>query len=319
MLNKIEKLIKNATDDTVFYKGYEREFVSRFHQDFRWRMHPYTHEYYFEASPMYSFQLNSIDKMQKFPILMFRDGLITLLEFFLKNPKPPERFITKILVNKKFESFVPKYWKDSVATYELYFSPPKADQQIEKVYISGMIYDYNTWLQSADKIIEKLNNLIPQGAKCEFIMPIKDRPIFNEVNEIGHIVEFLAALGKSFKRDYKVISDVSKMFQMKYSKDAVFCSLTDEPFILGDNYHHQVFANKGMGCLDQQKIDLSSVHLSYDLSFNHKVIIRELGQKKDQFSDIFFELRTKGIKPYFSSVRFHKLIKEMILNKEIIC
>ncbi len=68
-------------------------------------------------------QLRSLEELKASPRWIVRDGLIPLLDFFVKVPAPEKKFRARLFVPAKWREFIPLAWRPFCASYSLRFLP----------------------------------------------------------------------------------------------------------------------------------------------------------------------------------------------------
>jgi hypothetical protein len=78
---------------------------------------PHSRSYFSRLRPMFSFEVKTLQGLNSFTHVLFRDGLVFLLRFFIRFPRP-EGLKTKVLINKELAFAVPQPWRDHTLLYE---------------------------------------------------------------------------------------------------------------------------------------------------------------------------------------------------------
>lgn len=312
MLDRIKKYIHEAHDEVILWKRWDIKYKSLFYRDCAWRLYPFTHKYYFEGNPSFLHEYKNIADMQRHPLIMLRDGLVPLISFFVENYKPPENFQSIFLVPKRFENIIPKAWFPYVATYEFEY-PTLKGRKPEVIYINGMGVSYTFWKKSIDEVVDNLLGKVPKGSKVEFLLPVRERSVFLLVDETKYISELLRKIYQKFDKDVVLHSSHDKILDIKFNKNSAFCDLEDSPYIIGDNYLHHVLCNENSAYIDAQKLDKNNA-LVYPLSLHHNVVIREIDSSENQFQDIAFRIKKNRVDTDFLNQKFHKAIKDMVVE-----
>lgn len=128
-LNDITWLTEHPKDEVytfnnIIHRRVAHESVATFHG----YIVQHTHYFFSPLNQIYLFLIDDLSALAFFEKVFVRDGLLTLKLFFLRNPKP-NGLQTKLLINIRFEKFIPKAWFDNVFFYNYRYSAPKTVQK----------------------------------------------------------------------------------------------------------------------------------------------------------------------------------------------
>mgnify|MGYP006443675703 CR=1 FL=1 len=310
MLDKVKKYIQEAHDEVILWKRWDIKIDNGKYYDAMSRMYPFTHKYYFEANPSLICDYKNLLDMQRQPLIMLRDGLIPLICFFAKNHKPPANFSTIFLIDKRFESIIPKSWSQYFCTYEVEL-PYKDPKELEKIYINGMLVSYTFWFDTPVEALDKLDKIIPKNVEREFLTPIRERAFFITQDETKYVSPFLEEIYDRYGTKVKLHTNYDKLLDIKFTKGAGHCELVDTPYLYTDNYFNHLFSHNECFSIHKQDIDKSNA-LIYPLSMNHNVIIKESDPSKSQFGDLIIRMREDRANPDILNYNFHQLIRKYV-------
>lgn len=96
----------------------KRSVMLSANSEFAEKLWPLTLDYYSPVISIFSFQLTTLKVLNSEEAWIFKDGLVPLLWFFKKHPKPMA-LKTKIYVSKEWLPFVPGAWKKLIGSYEV--------------------------------------------------------------------------------------------------------------------------------------------------------------------------------------------------------
>lgn len=88
---------------------------------------PHSHSYFSRLRPLFSFEIKSLNGLNSFSHVLFRDGIVFLLRFFINHPNP-QGIKTKILIDRELAFCVPQPWRDHVLLYDVVMKPKDANQ-----------------------------------------------------------------------------------------------------------------------------------------------------------------------------------------------
>lgn len=319
MLNEIKELIENSYNDAILSKKWDIRHNGDQFRDFLDRSYPIGCRYYFEANPSFLFEYQNLVDMERYPVVMLRDGVIPIASFFLRFPIPPKGFSTKLLVHKGLKALVPKAWSDLVALYEFEFKtrnlqedPPK------KVLVYGFPCEYSFIRQSPKEVFSNLREKISTKSNVEFYLPMRERVFFLDRDNSEYVKECLKWLGYCFGAETKVHSDGSKLLNIKLTKDDAICPLVEDGFLIKDNYIPHWFSHKGVSVVQDSKSKDEEELLTYRLSPAHKIHIRPLGKDCGKAISILMILaRLDGIKGNTENSDFHDFVIKHVKSGEL--
>ena len=79
-------------------------------------LHPCSIKYTAPILPINLFEVANISYLNLFPVVLVRDGLFSMIDFFHRYPVPDE-IKTLLIINAQFIPFVPSAWNDQVGFY----------------------------------------------------------------------------------------------------------------------------------------------------------------------------------------------------------
>ncbi len=176
MLNKIHSLISEAHDEALICRKWDIRRKDRLLQEAYGRLYPYTHRYYFEGNPSYLNDYAGFVDMDRYPLIMLRDGLVSLCAFFIKNHRPPAGFNTFLLIDGRFEAIVPKGWKEHVAFYRVNF--PKSSSPKSSLVLCAMAHHFQDF-EDSDRAFEKIK--LSSRGRPLFYAPLRERYVVRSV------------------------------------------------------------------------------------------------------------------------------------------
>src|SRR5690606_26368803 len=83
-------------------------------------INPHAKYYHTPLNGLFLFLIREFSLLSHFDKVFVRDGLVSLMLFFLRHPNPGS-LKTKLIINYNFRMFIPKAWKENVLFYSYKF------------------------------------------------------------------------------------------------------------------------------------------------------------------------------------------------------
>ncbi len=135
-------------------------------------LRPATGGYFSELNPIFLTQVSDVTLLKVAPIWLARDGLVPLLMFFARHPRPPERWKGRLLIHFSLEGCVPSAWRTVVRPWRL-----KVDRKYQvnnkKILFVGLVTDYYCNLGALEKQLEFVRDRVKKKSRR-----LTQKPIF---------------------------------------------------------------------------------------------------------------------------------------------
>ena len=296
MLNKIKQIIDSNGYGDILYKKWDVQFRDDYFGQVYWSYFPITEKYYFEGNPAFSYEYKNLFDIGRYPITTFRDGFVGLLEFFLVHPLPSKDFRSKILIHKKFETIVPKQWKDFVACYSLKPRKVKLRATKETLVIHGLGLEECFWQKTPIELARELKEKSRGFKEVQFLIPQRESLMSSKLNQEKKFnVALLKAIYEIFGFDIKIEMNTEEFFKKFKLKNFAFLNLDSSKAFIADNYIDHYFFSIGGECLNEQYTEAEN-NLDYNLSHHHKISIEEIDTTKSVFSQFYMPHKLSGRK-----------------------
>ena len=102
-------------------------------------LQPHSSRYFSRLRPMFSFEVKTLESLNLFSHVLFKDGVFPLLKFFHRFPTPG-RLRTKVLVSINLCALVPDEWQEHVYYYELSFLKRKNEGKKALLVLNAMSF-----------------------------------------------------------------------------------------------------------------------------------------------------------------------------------
>ena len=150
-LENYSDMKENFFNKVFYYKELQKYFNKDEYKRF-WSLSPLTNHYYNPFNALFSYELDLIDYDFDYPVVLFRDGRIDLLEYFYKNPKPVSKAISKkvtFLIHDNLRDIVPKAWQKHVHFYSYSYTGKRKFDEFIIVGIFNNVCFSNDALKSS--------------------------------------------------------------------------------------------------------------------------------------------------------------------------
>lgn len=127
---------------------------------------PSSETYFSRLRPLFSFQIKSLVSLNNFSHVLLRDGVLFLLRFFQRFPKP-RGLRCRLLVNHRLEQLVPAEWKENILFYRISSETSRSDDFSRQVIHLPLdaIWDEDDF----SKEIENLKKQCPGNTRFELL------------------------------------------------------------------------------------------------------------------------------------------------------
>ena len=117
-------------DKNIFFGPLANEETNLFNRRMNWcpedtvdekyleYLRPHSKVYFSRLRPMFSFEVKSLESLNQFSHVLFRDGLVFLLRFFQRY-REPSKLKCKIYIHESFRWVVPKSWQENIELYQI--------------------------------------------------------------------------------------------------------------------------------------------------------------------------------------------------------
>ncbi len=294
MLDKIKDIVDRNICENLISKKWDIQFRNADFEQIYWHHHPMTERYYFEGNPLFTFELQSPLEMECYPIVMLRDGALGILDFFINYPRPWSDLKTMFLIPERFESLVPKFWKDHVAIYKV------QSRELEKSSSTQLILFGNSSCDSYyfTSLEESLNGLSQEAlenldVRCLFLQ--RDSKLKNQPDGNDYI-EKLKIIFQKTSLDLKITTNFYPDFDQMREGDFYYYNLDRDSIFISDNYlEHFFMARKGRDIAQSNSRNLAKEVLKYSLSPYHEVVISEFNSDQSVFPDFYLYCKLNKI------------------------
>jgi hypothetical protein len=296
ILSEIKEHIVNTHSDDIHYKKWHVGFRDEYFKEIYWSYYPITQKYFFEANPTFLYEYRSIEDMQRYPLILVRDGFVGILDFFLVNPSPAKFFKTILLIEKKFEKLVPKQWLKQVAVYEVY-STKKEEAKKENLLIHGQGMEDLFWSDDLDKRIFDIKKIASQYKNINFVISQRESLLSSSENKgKQHNLSLHKSIYEHFGFEVKINVDVQKELKLLKFSNFGFINLDHTNGFVSDNYIDHFLYSKGGVNLDAIETS-NSYKEHYNLSPFHGVGLKELDAAKSVFAEFYlaYKMSNSGV------------------------
>ena len=290
MQQKIKKHIGKVSQDELNIKRWDLANPSSPFYQAMFRKYPLNEKYYFELNPSFVYEYPSYEMMFTLPFVMIRDGFYGILLFFLKNPKPPVKCETTILVPAMFQKLVPKMWQGHVLIYDYIYKQEEIANK--KVVIYGNVSRENF----VDTDVKSFLKTIPKADEYVLVSPLRDYGFLPGQNEGQLCVEFQKEIYKNFGFDVKTFQQFRVDHLNFVDKKYAYKNIDSDHFLIFDDYLNHFFASVGAANLNQRTCESEMINATIiNMSPYHQIRIGEIKEYSDFLLQLKVEAKLKNI------------------------
>ncbi len=291
MLNKIEQIIDSNGHGEIHYKKWDVEFRDDYFDKVYWSYFPITKKYYFEANPSFSYEYKNLFDLARYPMTLLRDGYVGLLDLFLTHPIPNSDIKTFILIDKKFESLIPKQWKKQVACYSIGPIKEKFQKKGETVIVHGLGVEETFWKESPKSLIENIKKITKEYKKIIFLTPQRESLMSTRDNQIKkYDLALFKALHEVYGFDIEIEMQSEEYLSKFKMKEFSFYNINQSKVFVADDFIDHFFYSKGGYSLNQMN-EIGEERLKYKLSRYHEISIENPSSKEGDFSKLYLPFK----------------------------
>lgn len=242
-------MIKNS----LFYGQMANEETNLFNRRANWNVEdaldekyleflaPHSRSYFSRMRPLFSFEIKNLNGLNSFSHVLFRDGLVFLLRFFIRYPTP-SGLKTKVMIQKDMAFVVPQAWRDHCYLYDtvLLSDINKNDDELKNE--TNLVVVLNLHENQEQECLKSL--VAPEVEKRQNIYLL---PYFNQMRGEDYLnydrAENLMSLKELFSEKVTVInaSDLSQLD----GKDSVFINANPQQVFQSDSNVVHSFLRSG--------------------------------------------------------------------------
>ncbi len=297
-------------------------------------LHPFSQEYYSILTPLFLAESDIADPssanfiFNNYDTLFVRDGLMTVWDFFIKNPKPHNKTKT-ILLDEQFSFAVPKAWYKKVYLCST-MNTKKPRRKKDKILVYINLITALDDIQFIKKELLAIKDEIPgHDLKLEFYINLKEDGFFwspqsNIYSEFYH--ELFEIFGTDIS--FSCWTDLEK----KGSFDNYYIYEINEGLFYSDSFVRFHLLSRGGHLFDtpthedlnEKQNENSKDEQWFDLSLTHGVLARSSfklhewtpeDQKRITKLQSFADQSTKHNAPWKKgSIEFSRKLKEIAAN-----
>lgn len=249
----------------------EQSIVNKFYHYF----YPHSEVYQSPLIPLFLYELEDLEMLNYFPVVLARDGAISLMKFFFENPNP-SKVKTPILIHQSLKNLVPLAWKENIAFYNYDAKKiAKVDQSIDKIFLTLFSEPKHCSLEYAEKKLRQLEEKIQKGCcpeiKCYFNYKIPVGEESHDQHHTKHLFEMTTLIKEIFpenKVSYVTNDDVKSLSM----NNSLLIDLNEFKFFFADCFVRHLILGQGAVELAEE-VERIGYHIPY--SFNHGLLISD--------------------------------------------
>lgn len=264
-MSKKKTSIFNSKDETELF--HSRDFwcePDNIIEEINLSLAPHSELYYSKCCPIFSYEIANLESLNLFSSVLFRDGVVFLLDFFLRFPDPQD-LRTKILVNEKYSCIIPKLWRDNISYFN--YSSSLNSNSKNAIYIVNIDRELEETLEATREDLAKLRKLNIEDITLlpTMIKSNSKQGLINAPFNMASFAESLANEGIQFTSLDKVLgSDLSQSVFKVSDRLDLWC---------GDTFlRHQLCSHGAKELKDKTP---NTYYESLELSLFHEILVTD--------------------------------------------
>lgn len=162
--------------------------------------------------------IRTYDTLSKHRWITSVDGVIPLVDFFIRFARPGNSLKTVILISEELESWVPRIWADNVMLYSIRHKPKPIDKKSKSIFIGVCDHGLNTANELAQEFKE-FKDSIPVENKVAVHLLTPKNQIIPAVNNrpFEHIRELLRNMNEQHQFEHN-----DNLFSQDYCQNSIY-------------------------------------------------------------------------------------------------
>jgi hypothetical protein len=277
---------------------------------------PTSTRYFSRLRPLFSFEVKTLSSLNNFSHVLFRDGILFLLRFFIRF-KEPVGLRCKILIHEDLAAIVPKNWKEHVFFYRL------SSRSEEKSPVTEVIVDISPdTYEGLDTLALEMSKLrTTYGNNVNF----KVLASFNTLRGEdyldycrNHSFEALGLVKEELGGQFRGILSLQEFWSKSFSQVELYHCNGSRVFNMDSFFTHHCLSNGGsvLGVkekgINAQQVDLSPHHsmtITDQAAAPNEAVSRFLYEELNYpLADLFCHEPTdvRGVEDYFKVFYYSK-------------
>lgn len=298
------KLGKKADTFSMFSSLYTgtgyKKFITFYENDIRTFALPFP--------SLYLFFVKNLSQIYGIQMIFVRDGMISLLNFFLRFPDP-KNFNGHLIINSQFQDLIPEKWHGHVLFYHFTLNNVAKIRKGDKLNVFGHLSDSNLTERSKEIILSQVDS-----KRVSLFLPAKkDIYLANNKNEAPSY-EFIIDIDKA-SREIIFFRTWSEYLLNAKPQDA-FLNIDVYSKLNSFSYYEQILLAKGsFNSLCRNKFE-DDILESFEMSKDHSLNISH--NPSDRLFKVFKEYHIRldipdnKVTDTFLSIINHEILPNLI-------
>lgn len=250
-----------------------------------WNIYPITEPYFSPFNAISLFEVENLDFLSNFPFVLVRDGLFSLMHFFLKHKEPSEELSTKLIVHESFAPTIPPSWRDNIWYFNYYISSntfhyKKSPKKF--LLLKGYLTHSFASLEYFEAKLKEVKSFLERNQRELYVyLPLAhDSFLEKHYSEKDYLHDMLKILYSILDREQVNIVHTYNLEKMNYYKEGTFIDTNHLFKCYCDDYFNYFLISNG--CLPEPEFikehplnENDPETVFYRISPNHGIIIHD--------------------------------------------
>ncbi len=236
--------------------------------------------------------IRSYDTLSKHRWITSVDGVIPLVDFFIRFARPGNSLKTVILISEELKSWVPRIWADNVMFYSIRHHPKPSAKSSKSLFIGVCDNGLNSAKELA-KEFKKFKSNLPIEEKISIHLLNPKTSIVPQTK--GHPFEHIRELLK-LMNDQHQFEDNENLFQQDYCQNSTYYFSDKIKYIRSHcELEHRLLSNGSKPLSAYQA--MSNRDESLQISAHHFLDIKDCGklETQERWEKIHYDVSRLGV------------------------
>lgn len=266
----------------------------------------YTRNYFSVFNPVFLHRLSDADILKEEVVLLARDGLFDLLQFFIGSPVPPKGTKAIFLFPSEFSSFIPHGWRERSLGYFYQHKNLKVLEKPTKYIISGHLCIDSSPLEELQK------NLVGWKSEGQVLALVE----MGAPEYANYIHQFKANSFKLYKEFFSTMPETSRyiyereLLAINLNQTWQHIDLSTRPFLIYDKWCERQFYSCGVQGSSSANFKINHKCYSTAISPYENINIAVWKSTGKSFKEIYLDHKVLNVDKW----DFHRAFRENIIT-----
>ncbi len=220
------------------------------------RLWPACDPYVSRLNPAFLADLQALDTGRPNERWLIRDGLLSLIWFFIKNPAP-NSFKGSLLIDSEFEAFVPDAWRPQASLYDFFpdgYEAASKPTEVKDLVLLGLIMPSVCSLSRLESDLSRMTQIVGGQKKWKDVRIRAVLPARYEISDAfaGHAFynRFMSTLVQYLGPNVEYLEPHT--YQWHHFNSSTWFHEFNEKYLYADSFFTEIALSKGHWAMDVQ-------------------------------------------------------------------